>query len=195
MLSLLADLEKDLKRNYKSSNLNHRALASIAALQCELFTTYTVFLGGEYEEGIITKSVILRTILENQGSIMHIKNNISRAKNYLDYVYKMRLRIKNNVENKKTLKKDSKWSESEISQRVSLINDNATRLYDMLSNFTHGNNVLDLLNDKKLYDGYVNAIDSYFIGLFMGLLAELAVGLELKDEKRKQIFDVINEVS
>lgn len=194
LLKMLAELEEDLKKNYKSTDINERALANIAGLQCDLFSTYTLLLSDEDEGPIITKSVILRTILENQGCILHIKDKPNRAKSYLYYTEKIHIQIKNNIENKKTDNSDPKWSDSNVEQRIELIDSSATRLYDMLSNFTHGNNMVDFLNSKKLTDGYIKAIDSYFISLFIGLMAELAIGLDITDEKRHQIFDVINEV-
>ncbi|MBI3494735.1 hypothetical protein HY004_02010 [Candidatus Saccharibacteria bacterium] len=195
LLTMLADLEEDLKKNYKSTDISERALANIAGLQCDLFSTYTLLLSDEVEGPIITKSVILRTILENQGCILHIKDKPDRAKSYLDYTKKIHIQVKNSVENKKTDDNDLKWSDSNIEQRIKLIDTSATRLYDMLSNFTHGNNVVDFLNSKELTDGYIKAIDSYFISLFIGFMSELAIGLNIDDKKRHQIFDVIDEAA
>jgi hypothetical protein len=63
----------------------------------------------------------------------------------------------------------------------------------MLSNFSHGNNIQYFLNTKILTDGYIKAIDSYYIGLFIGFLAELGIGLVMPDSKRKLVFDAIDQ--
>lgn len=190
LLEALAELEDDLKRNYETGTVQQRALANIAGLQGDLFSSYLILL---WQGPLIGRSVILRSILENQGNILHIKGNDERSKDYLDFVEKMHKQLKDRIEGKKTGKKDLKWSESRSSQRVSKIDDTAVRLYDTLSDFVHGNNVQDYMNTEELINAYVEAIDSYFVALFIGFMAELGIGLDMPDQKRKLVFDAIDQ--
>jgi len=75
-----------------------------------------------------------------------------------------------------------------------LIEDNAGRVYNTLSNFTHGNNVQYFFNTEVLTDAYIKAIDSYFVGMFIGFMMELGIGLGMEDSKRKLVFDTIDRV-
>lgn len=189
LLEALAELEEDLKRNYETGTVQQRALANIAGLQGDLFSSYLILL---WQGTLIGRSVILRSILENQGNILHIKGSGERSKDYLDFAEKMHKQLKNRIEGKKSEDKDLIWSESKSSQRVSKIDDTAIRLYDTLSDFVHGNNVQDYMNSEKLTIAYIEAIDSYFVGLFIGFMAELGIGLDMLDKKRKLVFDAID---
>jgi hypothetical protein len=193
LLTALSQLEDDIKHNYENGDIHQRALANIAGLQSDLFSSYIVLLREDEKGPLVGRSVILRSILENQGSILHIKDNEDRADAYLGYVEKIAQQVKNNVEGIKTKDEDLVWSKSKIKQRVSLLNANAGRLYDMLSNFSHGNNVQYFLNTKTLTDAYIKAIDSYFVGLFIGFLAEIGIGLAMADSKRRLVFDAIDQ--
>lgn len=192
LLEALAELEDDLKRNYETGTAQQRALANIAGLQGDLFSSYLILL---WQGTLIGRSVILRSILENQGNILHLKGNDKRSKDYLDFVIKMQKQLKDRIEGKKTEDKDLKWSESKSSQRISKIDDTAVRLYDTLSDFVHGNNVQDYMNTKEMTVAYIEAIDSYFVGLFIGFMAELGIDLDMSDEKRKLIFDAIDQAA
>jgi hypothetical protein len=190
LLEVLAELEDDLKRNYETGTVQQRALANIAGLQGDLFSSYLILL---WQGTLIGRSVILRSILENQGNILHVKGNDVRSKDYLDFAEKMHKQLKDRIEGNKTEEKDLKWSQSKSSQRVSKIDDTALRLYDTLSDFVHGNNVQDYMNTEELTSAYIEAIDSYFVGLFIGFMAELGIGLDMPDEKRKLVFDAIDK--
>lgn len=190
LLEALAELEGDLKRNYETGTTQQRALANIAGLQGDLFSSYLILL---WQGTLIGRSVILRSILENQGNILHLKGNDKRSKDYLDFVEKMHKQLKDRIEGNKTDDKDLKWSESKSSQRVGKIDETATRLYDALSDFVHGNNIQDYMNTEELTVAYIEAIDSYFVSLFIGFMAELGIGLDMPDKKRKLVFDAIDE--
>jgi hypothetical protein len=144
---------------------------------------------------LIGRSVILRSILENQGNILHIKGNDKRSKDYLDFVVKMHKQLKNRIEGKKTENKDQRWSRISSTKRISKIDDTAARLYGTLSDFVHGNNVQDYMNSEELTLAYIEAIDAYFVGLFIGFMAELGIGLDMPDKKRKLIFDAIDKAA
>ena len=192
LLEALTELEKDLKRNYETGTIQQRALANIAGLQGDLFSSYLILL---WQGTLVGRSVVLRSALENQGNIIHIKGSEKRSKDYLDYAMKMHKQLKNRVEGKKTEDKDLKWSESKSSQRIGKIDDTASRLYDTLSDFVHGNNVQGYMNSEELVVAYIEAIDSYFVGLFIGFMAELGIGLDMPDEKRKLVFDAIDRAA
>lgn len=194
LLTVLAQLEDDLKHNYEKGDISQKALANVAGLQADLFSSYLVLLSEDEKGPLVGRSIILRSILENQGTILHIKDKPERAEAYLAHVNKMHQQVRNHVEGRKTAKEDLVWSESTIKDRVKLIEDNAVRVYDTLSNFTHGNNVQYFLDTKKLTDAYIKAIDSYFVGVFIGFLAELGIGLEMDDSKRKLVFDTLAQV-
>lgn len=192
LLEALGELEQNLKQNYETGTIQQRALANIAGLQGDLFSSYMILL---WHGTLIGRSVILRSLLENQGNILHIKGNDNRSKDYLDYVTKMHKQLKNRVEGKKTDNEDLRWSESKSSQRVSKIDDTAIRLYDTLSDFVHGNNIQDYMNSEELVVAYLEAIDSYFVSLFIGFMAELGIGLDMPDEQRKFVFDAIDQAA
>jgi hypothetical protein len=194
LLAALAELRGDLKHNYEKGDIHQRALANIAGLQSDLFASYLVLLGEDEKGPVVSRSVILRSILENQGAILHIKSSQKRAEAYLNHVNKLHQQVRDHVEGRSTNEEDLIWSASRIKQRVSLIDQGAVRLYDTLSNFSHGNNVQYFFDTKKITNAYIKAIDSYFIGLFIGLLAELGVGLHMEDIKRKLVFDAIDRV-
>lgn len=188
LLSALAELEVDLKHNYEKGTTQQRALANIAGPQGDLFSSYLILL---WQGPLVGRSVVLRSILENQGNIVHTKGSDVRSESYLKYADKMRQQAKNRVASIKTSDEDLKWSRSDISTRVSKVDESSKRLYDTLSDFVHGNNVSGYMNTPEFTDAYITAIDSYFVGLFIGFMAELGIGLELSDEKRKLIFDAI----
>lgn len=194
LLETLSELESDLKYNYEHGDISQQALANIAGLQCDLFGSYIILLGADEKGPIVGRSVVLRSILENQGIIHHIKGDSTRAKAYLDHVEKIQLQTKNHVNGIETLHKDFVWSTSTIQHRVSLVGDSASRLYDTLSNFSHGNNVQHFLDTKVLTDSYIKAIDSYFVGLLIDFLAEIAIDLNMDHLKRKRVFDATHEV-
>src|ERR1700733_3161099 len=81
LLEALAELEDDLKRNYEKGTVQQRALANIAGLQGDLFSSYLILV---WQGTLVGRSVILRSILENQGNILHLKGNDKRPKDYLD---------------------------------------------------------------------------------------------------------------
>lgn len=189
LLSALSELEDDLKYNYENGTTQQKALANIAGLQGDLFSAYLILL---WQGPLVGRSIILRSILENEANIHHVKDNDQRSANYLDYVHKMRKQVKDRVEGKKTSEDDRKWSSSTIENRVSAINDTSGRLYDTLSDFVHGNNVQYFIDTPEFTEAYINAIDSYFVGMFIDFMAELGIGLEMSEQKRKDIFNAID---
>lgn len=195
LLRVLSKLESDIRDNYQNGNICQRALANIAGLQCDLFTSYIVLLGEDEDGPIVGRSVILRSILENQGSLLHIKDNERRSDSFLGYVEKIEQQVNDMFTGNRAIDEDMNWSSSTISQRVLLIDKSTPRLYNMLSNFTHGNNVQYFINTPELTEAYTKAIDSYFIGIFIGFLAEIGIGLDMKDTNKQLIFDVIDSVS
>jgi len=188
LLSAVIQLQDDIKCNYEKGNIHERTLANIAGLQIDLCASYLLLLGEDGEGPIVGRSVILRSILENQGTILHIKGDKGRAERYLGHVNKMQQRIKDNIEGRETPEKDRLWSESVIAQRVGLIDKRAVNLYDTLSDFLHGNNVQYLYDTKELTDAYIMAIDACFIGILRDFIAELAKGLSMEESKRKMAF-------
>lgn len=135
LLEALSELEDDLKYNYENGTIQQKALANIAGLQGDLFSSYLILL---WQTPIIGRSVVLRSILENEANIHHIKGSDKRSKSYLDYIQKMHKQLKNRLEGKKTAQDDLRWSTSTVENRLSSMNDTAGRLYDTLSDFVHG---------------------------------------------------------
>src|SRR5438046_1112794 len=120
LLSALAKLEDDLKHNYENGNMSRKALANVAGLQADLFSSYLVLLSEDEKGPLIGRSVILRSILENQGTILHMKGKPNRAEAYLAHVEKMQQQVRNHFEGKKSPEKDLVWSKSTIKDRVML---------------------------------------------------------------------------
>lgn len=191
LLSALAELEQDLKYNYESGNIQQKALARIAGLQGDLFSSYLTLL---WQGPLIGRSVILRSLLENEGNLLHVKNDNKRSQAYMDYADKLRSRIRNPIDPKTPNKTNYGWTSSTVEQRVKLFPDeNATGIYDWLSDSVHGNNLQDFMDTKELTDAYINAIDSYFVAVFIDLMRELGIGLDMTDEKRSLVFEAIKE--
>lgn len=194
LLAVLAELEDVLKHNYEKGDINQRTLANIAGLQADLFSSYVILLNENENGPLISRSIILRAILENEGAILHIKGNVDGATRYLSHVEKMQQQVKNHIKGIKTPEGDLAWSSSKIAQRIGLIHETAPRLYDTLSNFAHGNNVQYFFGTKEITTAYIKAIDSYWVSMFIDFMAELGVGLDMDGAKRKLIFDTIKEV-
>ena len=49
------------------------------------------------------------------------------------------------------------------------------------------------MNTQSLTDAYIKAIDSYFVAVFIDLVHELGIGLDIADEKRNLIFKAVKE--
>lgn len=189
LLSGLADLEDDIKHNYESGTTQQRALARIAGLQGDLFSSFMVLL---WQGPLIGRSIILRSTIENQGNILHIKGSDERSSKYITYSDKISLRTKNRVNSEAPNRDHYKWTDSTVEQRVSLFPDeNVRNVYDTLSDYAHGNNTQDFLNSKEITDAYIKAVDSYFVAVFIDFMRELAISLDMDDRKRKKVFEVI----
>lgn len=191
LLEALTQLDAPLKQNYEKGNVQQKALATIALLQGDLFSSYLTLLDSDEKGPLVGRAVILRVILENQGAILHIKDSEKRSKEYLDFVSHIRRQVKDQIEGRKI--DEATWSSSTITQRVGLIDTRAQRLYNTLSNFVHGNNMLYYLDTKEITQAFIKAIDSFYIGVFIGFLTELAVGLDMENAKRKLVFDAIDK--
>lgn len=148
-----------------------------------------------WQTPIIGRSVVLRSILENEANIHHIKGSDKRSKSYLDYVQKMHKQLKNRLEGKKTTQDDFRWSTSTVENRLTSMNDTAGRLYGTLSDFVHGNNIQYFMDTEEVLNAYLKAIDSYFVGMFIDFMAELGIGLDMSDEKRRLVFDAIKRAA
>ncbi|TXG76675.1 hypothetical protein E6P97_03135 [Patescibacteria group bacterium] len=189
LLSALADLEEDLKHNYENGTVQQMALARLAGLQGDLFSSFMILL---WQGPLIGRSVVLRSLIENQGNILHVKGDDRRSEQYIKYADKITTRVKDRVAGKATSKTNYKWTNSTVEQRVALFpDDNVSNVYDTLSDYVHGNNAQDFLNTKELTDAYIRAINSYFVAVFIDFMRELAIGLDIKDAKRRMIFKAI----
>lgn len=188
LLEALAELEEDIKHNYENGTIQQKALANIAGLQGDLFSSYLILL---WQGPLIGRSVVLRSILENEANILHIKNNDERSENYLSFVKKMHKQVKDRIEGNKTSKEDRGWSRSTIENRVSAVTETSGKLYATLSDFVHGNNVQYFMDTEEITKAYIKGIDSYFVALFIDFMAELGIGLDMTDQKRKLVFDAI----
>ena len=191
LLSVLAELEDDLKHNYENGNMQQKALARIAGLQGDLFSSYLILL---WQGPLIGRTVILRSLLENEGNLLHIKGDNIRSQAYIEYTDKIQSRVKDRASKKKINNADYKWTTSKVEHRVKLFpDDNVLNVYDWLSDFVHGNNLQDFLNTQPLTDAYIKAIDSYFVAVFIDFMRELGIGLDMADEKRNLVFKAIKE--
>jgi len=189
LLSALAELEDDLKHNYERGSIQQMALSRIAGLQGDLFSSFLILL---WQGPLIGRSVVLRSLIENQGSILHIKKNDKRSKQYLEYAGKISNRTKDRATGKAADKANYKWTNSSVEQRTALYFDkNIKNVYDMLSDYVHGNNTQDFLNTKEITDAYIKAVDSYFVAVFIDFMRELFVGLDMGDDKRVMIMEAI----
>ena len=189
LLSALADLEEDIKYNYESGTVQQQALARVAGLQGDLFSSYLILL---WQGPIIGRSIILRSLIEHEGTLLHIKGSDKKSAKYLSYSDKIHNRVKNRVGGEKPDEGDYRWTDSTIGQRIALFPDeNVQNVYDMLSDATHGNNLQDFLNTEEVTKAYIKAIDSYFVAVFIDFMSELGIGLAMNDEKRKAVFKAI----
>lgn len=191
LLSALAELEEDLKHNYEKGNIQQKALARIAGLQGDLFSSYLILL---WQGPLVGRTIILRSLLENEGNLLHVKGNDVRSQAYIEYADKIQARVKDRASNKKINNTDYRWTTSNVEHRVKLFPDeNVLSVYDWLSDFVHGNNLQDFLNTQPLTDAYIKATDSYFVAVFIDFMSELGIGLDIADEKRNLIFKAVKE--
>lgn len=58
-----------------------------------------------------------------------------------------------------------------------------------------GNNIQYFMDTEEVLNAYLKAIDSYFVGMFIDFMAELGIGLDMPDEKRKLVFDAIERAA
>ena len=191
LLSALAELEGDLKHNYEKGNIQQKALARIAGLQGDLFSSYLILL---WQGPLVGRTVILRSLLENEGNLLHIKGNNVRSQAYIEYADKIQARVKDRASKKKINNTDYMWTTSKVEHRIKLFPDkNVLSVYDWLSDFVHGNNLQDFMNTQPLTDAYIKAIDSYFVAVFIDFMSELGIGLDIADERRNLIFRAVKE--
>lgn len=191
LLSALAELEEDLQHNYEDGSIQQKALARIAGLQGDLFSSYLILL---WQGPLVGRSVILRSLLENEGNLLHIKGSDCRSRAYIEYIDKLESRLKDRSAKKQTNNTDYRWTTSSVEQRIKLFPDkNVLNVYDWLSDFVHGNNLQDFINTKLLTDAYIKAIDSYFVAVFIDFMSELGIGLSMVDKNRELVFRAIKE--
>lgn len=191
LLTNLSELEEDLKHNYENGNIQQKALARIAGLQCDLFSSYLILL---WQGPLVGRTVILRSLLENEGNLLHVKSSDRRSQAYIEYTDKIQSRVKDRASKKKTNNADYKWTTSLVEHRIKLFPDkNVLSVYNWLSDFVHGNNLQDFMNTQPLTDAYIKAIDSYFVAIFIDFMSELSIGLDMTDEKRILVFKAIKE--
>ena len=57
LLSTLAELEEDLKHNYENGNIQQKALARVAGLQGDLFSSYLISL---WQGPLVGRTIVLR---------------------------------------------------------------------------------------------------------------------------------------
>lgn len=191
LLSALAELEEDLKHNYEKGNIQQQALARIAGLQGDLFSSYLILL---WQGPLVGRTVILRSLLENEGNLLHVKGNDVRSQAYIEYADKIQARVKDRASKKKINNTDYMWTTSKVEHRIKLFPDkNVLSVYDWLSDFVHGNNLQDFMNTQPLTDSYIKAIDSYFVAVFIDFMSELGIGLDIADERRNLIFKAVKE--
>lgn len=190
-LTALAELEEDLKHNYEKGNIQQKALARIAGLQGDLFSSYLILL---WQGPLVGRTVILRSLLENEGNLLHVKGSDRRSQAYIEYTDKIQSRIKDRASKKKINNAEYKWTTSKVEHRIKLFpDDNVLSVYDWLSDFVHGNNLQDFMNTQPLTDAYIKAIDSYFVAVFIDFMREIGIGLDITDEKRNLVFKAIKE--
>jgi len=191
LLSTLAELEEDLKHNYENGNIQQKALARIAGLQGDLFSSYLILL---WQGPLVGRSIILRSLLENEGNLLHVKANDRRSQAYIEYTDKIQNRVKDRANKKKISNANYMWTTSKVEHRVKLFpDDNVLSVYDWLSDFVHGNNLQDFINTPLLTDAYIRAVDSYFVAVFIDFMRELGIRLDMSDEKRNLVFKAIKK--
>lgn len=189
LLTALSELEEDLKHNYENGDIQQKALARIAGLQGDLFSSYLILL---WRGPLVGRTVILRSLLENEGNLLHIKGNDHRSQAYIEYTDNLQSRVKDRASKMKINNADYKWTTSKVEHRVKLFpDDNVLSVYDWLSDFVHGNNLQDFMNTQPLTDAYIKAIDSYFVAVFIDFMRESGIGLDMADEKRNLVFEAI----
>jgi hypothetical protein len=182
-----------IERNYQSGTIVQKAIAVLSALQCDLFSSFVIL---EPDRGpIVSRSIILRTILENHGTILHIGHSNKRATSYLGSLveFDQLLAKRTNMEKFSVIKND--WTSSFVVDRVSKIDKNSRFMYDLLSNFTHGNNITNLISPDQENEGYESMIEDYFVSEYIQFLFMMVHELEMSDEIREVLYVAMENAS
>lgn len=184
-----------LQRNYNEGTAVQKATAVLSALQCDLFASFVILQPNRGP--IVSRSIILRTILENHGTMIHIRDNEKRANSYLESVVRFDLQLTEAAELKRSVVK-VEWTSSVIKDRVAKIDSNSSFIYDLLSNFTHGNNIIDLLPPDPPDEGadsYEALIENYFLSEYVQLLFIIVHELDMDDKLRDVLYDAMESAS
>ena len=182
-----------IQRNFESGTIMNKAIAVLSALQCDLFSSFVILQPNRGP--IVARSIILRTILENHGTMIHVLKGEKRASRYLENIvaFDQDLAITSKMEKVAVLKNE--WTSSSIVDRVSKIDKNSSFIYDLLSNFTHGNNITNLLSPEQENVGYEPMVEDYFVSEYIQFLFIMVHELEMDDEIKEILYVAMEEAS
>ena len=101
-----------LEHNYNQGTTVQKATALLSALQCDLFGSFFIL---QPDRGpIVARSVILRTILENHGIMIHIRDNEDRSTEYLNSIVEFEISFDKHKRRIAPVIAKSEWTKSTI---------------------------------------------------------------------------------
>jgi len=182
-----------IQRNFVDGTTMNKAIAVLSALQYDLFSSFVILQPNRGP--VVARSIILRTILENHGTMIHVQKNEKRASRYLENIvsFDHDLAAASKMEKVAVLK--SEWTTSTIADRVSKIDKNSSFIYDLLSNFTHGNNITNLLSPERDIVGYEPMIEDYFVSEYIQFLFIMVHELKMDEKFKKIIYVAMKDAS
>jgi hypothetical protein len=176
------DLLEALLDNYKNGTNYQKALAAISVAQCDLFSGFLELIPNNF---IFSRAIIFRSILENYGMMIHIRDSDKRSKAFLSTSIEFSWELKNAYADINPKVEEKFWSSSSIKDRVKKVGTDSHFIYDLLSQFTHGNNVASLFATDAQADGiYFLIINEYlktFVQFYFVLVHDLKMSEKMKD--------------
>ena len=186
LVTFIHTLDYDLKFNFEHGNINQKACANLTRTVLDLSMSYLHLLNSGGVALIFGRSVIVRSFLETLGNAKHIENHPKRSKEYMDYINQVTDRFINKAQNNNIQIKG--WTQSTIKQRVQRVSKEAADQYDLLSDFSHGNNLQVFYSDPKLAGYYLRYLDYYFCKLLTDFMLHMVLNLDLPKEVKDEII-------
>ncbi|HMI09935.1 MAG TPA: hypothetical protein VK497_06075 [Candidatus Saccharimonadales bacterium] len=181
-----------LLSNYKNGTNYQKALAAISVAQCDLFSGFLELLPNNF---IFSRAIILRSILENYGMMIHIRDSDDRSKAFLSTNIEFSWELKNAYADINPRVEDKFWSSSSIKDRVKKVGTDSHFIYDLLSQFTHGNNVASLFTANEQADSIHFLIINEYLKTFVQFYFVLVHDLEISEKMRDGLYAAMEKAS
>lgn len=179
-----------LCNNYQNGTNYQKALAAISVAQCDLFSGFLELLPNNF---IFSRAIIFRSILENYGMMIHVRGNDERSKAFLSTNIEFNWELKDAYANINPKVEEKFWSSSSIKDRVKKVGTDSHFIYDLLSQFTHGNNVASLFTTDKQADGIHFLINNEYLKTFVQFYFVLVHDLEMSDKMKNRLYGAMEE--